>query len=244
MREFEFEVTFSKGSDAVADIFIQYPSLLGTVLSISSSSSGTWQVFQVNGSQEGLEALDNFYLDHSHCNECLGDHDVCDVVWEYDVLTETAGTRIYYSAIEADDISYCHAIPCLTIQHLGNGVLFDAQRRGDRYEWTLLVRDDANVGELFDAIRDGLTEDIIVELKQIGRPQRWGMDAPLVSNLPIEQRQAVLCAFDIGYYEMPRSVNIGDIADQLGIPTSTCRYRLRQAESRIVSAFETAIPRR
>ncbi|WP_435159168.1 helix-turn-helix domain-containing protein [Haladaptatus sp. DFWS20] len=244
MREFAFTVEFAKNSDAVTDVFIQYPDLLGNVLSISSSKSGTWQTFLVSGPQEGLESLDDVYLSHSNCNECLGEHTACDANWEYEIITETDGTRTYYSAIDTGNVSYCHSIPYLANEYLGNGVLFDARRRENRYEWRLLVRDDHTIGLLFDALQTELPTGVTVTLEQIVSPERWGSDASIVSDLPTAQRQTLLCAFDMGYYETPRSVTTSDVADQLGLPTSTCRYRLRRAESALVSVCEKIVPRR
>ena len=243
MREFTFTAEFSEGSDPVADVFVQRPNLLGTVLSISSSDSGTWQAFRVNGPKEGLERLDSIYLDHANCNECLGEHDACDADWEYEIIAESSGTRTYYSAIETGAVSYCHSIPYLANEHLGSGVLFDAQRRGAHYRWQLLVRDEHNVGALFDALQTELPPGVTVTLEQIGSPDRWGSFAPLVSTLSSEQRRTLLCAFDMGYYETPRSVNTAAVAERLDMPTSTCRYRLRRAESAVVSAFENTVPR-
>ena len=119
----------------------------------------------------------------------------------------------------------------------GSDLLFDAQRRGRRYEWRLLVPDDRQVGDLFDAVHAGLPAGIAVGLDGVGTPNRWGENLTTIADVPHEQRDALEAAVSMGYYETPRAVTVAELADVLDVPTSTCRYRLRRAEALVTTRF-------
>jgi predicted DNA binding protein len=150
-------------------------------------------------------------------------------------VTERDGSFTFYS--HSRNVSYCHSVPYFAVTTLGDGLLFDAQRRGSRYEWRVLAPDDAPVGELYDALRDGLPEGRTVTLRQVGTPTRWGEHVTTIADLPYEQRRALEVAVSMGYYETPRDASLGDIAAALGVAQSTLRYRLRRAEAWLTTNF-------
>ncbi len=56
------------------------------------------------------------------------------------------------------------------------------------------------------------------------------------------QREALLTAREMGYFEVPRTASLGDVADELGITASSLSERLRRAQDRLVErAIETPI---
>lgn len=60
-------------------------------------------------------------------------------------------------------------------------------------------------------------------------------------ELTQKQRQAITTAVAAGYYETPREVSLGEIADRLDITKSALSQRLKAAESKLVSsAFSRA----
>ena len=58
----------------------------------------------------------------------------------------------------------------------------------------------------------------------------------LVGTLTTKQRQALLTAYGLGYYEVPRKVPSEDLARLLKIDKSTLAEHLRKAEARIVKS--------
>jgi len=65
-------------------------------------------------------------------------------------------------------------------------------------------------------------------------------------SLP-NRRAALRAAVEHGYYESPREIDAGDLADHLDIPRSTLTYRLRRAEEHLAKqhvASERATGRR
>lgn len=60
-------------------------------------------------------------------------------------------------------------------------------------------------------------------------------------ELTQKQRQAVTAAVAAGYYETPREISLGELADRLDISKSALSQRLKAAESKLVtSAFSRA----
>jgi hypothetical protein len=229
MREYTFTAKYGRGADAVMDVFIDYPDLLGTALNITASSAGLWRVDRLAGPSPALDAAEAVFTDKSVCNECLGEHGKCDISGEYEVVTESPTSRVLYSY--ADNGTYCHSVPFIAHRTFGDGLLFDAQRRANVYEWRVLMPGDPPIGDLFNELVDGLPERVFVSLSQVGTPSAWGVPTASLDDLSHEQRRALEAAVRQGYYATPRDASLGDIADQLGLPKSTLRYRLRRAEA-------------
>ncbi len=55
------------------------------------------------------------------------------------------------------------------------------------------------------------------------------------------QREAVLAAFNAGYYEYPRKADLKKLAKRLGVPRTTLTEHLRKAEAKIMPLALTAI---
>lgn len=234
MREFEFVVEYERGVDPLADAFIAHPSAVATALTISVSTDGLWRVDHVAGPDDAVAEIGRVFADPDRCNECAG-HPECDVARRHEVVADRDGAVTVYS--HHTDVDYCHSVPYFATRTLGEGLLFDARRRGSRYEWTVLADDGAPVGDLYDAMRDGLPDGVTVTLRQVGPPTRWGADVTTVADLPTEQRTALETAVALGYYRTPRGATLSDIAAELDVPQSTLRYRLRRAEAWLTTAF-------
>lgn len=234
MREFEFVVEYERGVDPLADAFIAHPSAVATALTISVSVDGLWRVDHVAGTGEALAAIRDVFTDPDRCNEC-GGHPRCDVTRRHEVVAERDGALTVYS--HHTDVTYCHSVPYFATVTLGDGLLFDARRRGSQYEWTVLAHDDDPVGDLYDAMRDGLPDGVTVTLRQVGSPSRWGEAVTTVADLPVEQRTALETAVALGYYRTPRDATLADVAAELDVPQSTLRYRLRRAEEWLTTNF-------
>lgn len=60
---------------------------------------------------------------------------------------------------------------------------------------------------------------------------------PAATTLTARQRAALNAAIDVGYYEIPRSGSLADIASRLDCADSTAGELLRKAESEVIHAF-------
>lgn len=60
-----------------------------------------------------------------------------------------------------------------------------------------------------------------------------------VSALTDKQREAVILAFSLGYFDTPRKISSGELAKKLGIAHSTLAVHLRRAERRLLAEVLT-----
>jgi len=81
------------------------------------------------------------------------------------------------------------------------------------------------------AALEALPEAVGVEVLRTGTYERED-GAPLSGR----QREAVRAAWTVGYYELPRTGALADVAERLGCGTSTASDLLRRAERRLVAA--------
>jgi predicted DNA binding protein len=78
-------------------------------------------------------------------------------------------------------------------------------------------------------------EDAGVRYKMISLTDaRFSPHSPL-SRLTEKQRRVLLTAHKLGYYEVPRKVNLELLAEQLGLAYSTVDVQLRRAERRLLN---------
>jgi predicted DNA binding protein len=71
-----------------------------------------------------------------------------------------------------------------------------------------------------------------VEIDEIGAYD-GGPDAP-AARLSERQREAVLAAMELGYYDTPRQATHDEVADAIGVAPSTVSEHLQKAESKLV----------
>jgi predicted DNA binding protein len=95
-----------------------------------------------------------------------------------------------------------------------------------------------------DMLREALKaipEEINVSIQQVGKYTPGTRD--MLSMLTDRQREVFETAVDMGYYDIPREVNQGDLAEELGCAPSTVDEHLRKAESKMLSTLlRTADP--
>lgn len=234
MREFVFAVEYDVGHDPVMDVFIEHPRTLSKTVACSATAESVWRIDRISGPPSALETLDTLLLDPERCPECLATHD-CHPTKHVEVLARDATSRTIYTHLS--DVDGCHSLPYLAAEHLGDGPFYEAKRRGERYEWRILLPDETRVGGLYDAIRDGLPEGLRLSLTHLRTPTHWADGALTAADLPYEQREALETAVERGYYETPRETDLETLADGLGIPRSTFQYRLRRAEAWVTTHF-------
>jgi hypothetical protein len=85
------------------------------------------------------------------------------------------------------------------------------------------------LGEFYAALSDGFDADI----ERVSGFRR--RTAP--PDLTDRQRAALGAAVDAGYYEVPRTGSVADVAAELDCATGTAGELLRRAESSVVTAF-------
>lgn len=59
----------------------------------------------------------------------------------------------------------------------------------------------------------------------------------MIANLTEKQIDAVVAAYNNGYYQTPRSVKVQNIADRISVPRTTLQEHLNKAENKLISAL-------
>ncbi|WP_459192211.1 helix-turn-helix domain-containing protein [Halosimplex sp. J119] len=236
MREFEFVLTYDAGADELMDEFVERSNLRAQTAACFADERAMWRVDHVYGPESALDAVEPRFLDESVCNECL-DVEGCNSTREYQVLNRNPEHRVYFTRRE--EIQHCHSIPYLAVDHVGDGLLIDAERSGAEYIWRLLVPEGCAVGELYDRIDARLRDGIALELSHLSEPQNWNGGFDTGGLLTTEERETVAAAAEAGYYGTPRDATVADLAERLDTPHSTVQYRLQRAEEKVMTKFAT-----
>jgi len=110
--------------------------------------------------------------------------------------------------------------------------------RGYEYYRLIAFRHEA-LAELFDRLTDqefqievlekapfnGMVSDSLITLNS------------LVGSLTDKQVDAIVAAYNSGYYQTPRRVNVQVIADRAGVPRTTLQEHLNKAENKLISSI-------
>lgn len=234
MREVAFVVHYDDGVDDLMDVFRAYPSLAAQSAACYASHDAMWRVDHITGPEAAMAAIDETFLDHDQCNECL-DVPNCQTERDYHVLDRRPTVRTVYTYRR--EVFRCHSIPYHVLNTVGDGVVFESRRSEDEYRWKVLYPGDASVERLFDAIEEDLLDGLSVELSHLRQSGNWSADTRTATDLSATQRATLEAAVEHGYYQRPRNVTVSDLAAVLDEPRSTVQYRLRSAEDLLVRSF-------
>ncbi|WP_456474700.1 helix-turn-helix domain-containing protein [Candidatus Pyrohabitans sp.] len=113
----------------------------------------------------------------------------------------------------------------------------------DGYEfYTVIAGDRAQLRALLERLKE-LGE---VTLERISRYGDEGMEVEvndLFQRFTKRQLQALLLAYEEGYYDFPRRITTAQLASKLGVSRSTYEEHLRKAESRLMEYMMALIKR-
>jgi hypothetical protein len=170
MRELVLTIGYETGADRLMDVFIDHPQLRAEAVACSATTEGLWRVDRLRGPSEAIETADRVFSDTGRCNECLGPGG-CRVTREYEILGGNATSRRIYARRSA--LGDCHSVPYAALERFGDGLLFDAERRGRQYEWRVLLGEDADTEAFVNAIEGLWREGIEVDRSYVGEPIHW-----------------------------------------------------------------------
>lgn len=234
MREFDFTVTYREGADHLMDVFIEYPELAARTVSCHVTGDTMWRMDEVTGPQEALEAYGTQLDGLERCSSLRG-MGGCQVDWTYETLVERPTRRLIYS--RQSESRGCRSIPYLAAEHLGDGVLYRAEQRGNEYRWRILADDDAAMSAIYEELSENLRDGLDLQFERLDRSPEWDDGRDPDEDLPYEQREALELAVEYGYYDTPRRTSLQEIAEAENIPTSTLQYRITRAESWLARTF-------
>lgn len=164
-----------------------------------------------------------------------GDYEAFDAALDDDPTVDDIVTEVEYDSEKFYQVDWAEEID----QHLD--VALDSQAsllhaetaNGD---WRLSIRFATR--ERFDVYRDYLADQGIAfsleDLTRASSPQQ------LMGGLTAAQRDALVTAVEMGYFEIPRGASMDDVAAALGISTQSASERLRRGIEEFVTTMLVA----
>jgi len=123
------------------------------------------------------------------------------------------------------------------LRHLAatDGVILDGVGEGHSWEFQLRFPAHEDLSAFFRRCTD---EDISMTIQRVhnpGVPREPGMDVSLTDA----QRETLLTALDAGYFDVPRTINLIELGEQMGISDTAASQRLRRGLATLVAATLT-----
>ncbi|WP_408960469.1 helix-turn-helix domain-containing protein [Natrinema sp. 74] len=231
MRELVFALEYEPGCNRVADTLADHPDARIRSLSLHATAERLWRVDHAAGTPEALDAIEDAFLTIDYYADCLATED-CGATQTTRVLDRTDDTLVLYS--DWVRTPTCASVPHIARTHFGDGVLFETRHEGRHYTWRLIHSGQGDVSAFFDELRTAVGECAQMEMLRTADTTETGArsDDNAIGLSP-EQEAALRAAVEHGYYESPREVDVGELAEHLDVPRSTLTYRLRRAEEHL-----------
>ncbi|MFB6070546.1 MAG: helix-turn-helix domain-containing protein [Halanaeroarchaeum sp.] len=134
------------------------------------------------------------------------------------------------------DRSSDRACPCESVEAFGSPVL-DVSSSSGRLDVAFHADDMDHLQTVVGELRDDYDD---VHVDRLVRSRENGQSADLVlvdrSELTARQTEVLETAHEMGYFDHPKGANAGEVADALGITTSTFTEHLAAAQSKLLAA--------
>jgi len=237
MRELAFALEYEPGSNRVADALAEHPEARVRSLSLHATADRLWRVDHATGTPDALDAIADAFLNSDYYTNCLTTED-CDATQTTRVLDRTDDTLVLYSDWERTPA--CASVPHIAHDHLGEGVLFETRHESRHYTWRLIHSGEGDVAAFFDALTAAVGASARMEILRTANTTASMTESDGTrDDLSPEQEAALRAAVEHGYYESPREVDVGELAEHLDVPRSTLTYRLRRAEEHLAKQHVT-----
>lgn len=109
-----------------------------------------------------------------------------------------------------------------------NGVILDMENDGSAWILTVWMPDRSDLNHLWDYAQEN---DIAIDLVRISE---YGSLGDTAGGLTDSQRDALLVAFEMGYFEEPRNATLGEVAADLDISPPAASGLLRRGINRLI----------
>jgi predicted DNA binding protein len=146
-------------------------------------------------------------------------------VGEFERVIETRDEEAIYSFGYTDEAKILSPV----ISN-ANGVILGMENDGKAWIFTIWMPERTNLMQLWDYARQN---DVEIELLRVNEYASLGTtDAGLTDS----QRDALLVAFETGYFEEPRDATLSEVAAELNISQPAASGLLRRGVKRLVVA--------
>ncbi|WP_160135632.1 helix-turn-helix domain-containing protein [Halococcus salsus] len=231
MRELVFALEYEPKCNRVADTLADHPDAWIRSLSLHATENRLWRVDHATGTPDALADIEDAFLNSDYYADCLATED-CDATQTTQILDQTDDTLVLYSYWERTPL--CSSIPHIARDHLGDGLLFDTRHESRHYTWRIIHSGEGDVSAFFDELATAVGDCARTEiLRTAATSTSTNNTNDRTTQLSPEQEAALQAAVEHGYYESPREIDVGGLAEHLNVPRSTLTYRLRRAEEHL-----------
>jgi predicted DNA binding protein len=141
----------------------------------------------------------------------------------FERIIETRDERAIYSFEYTDEAKILSPVISTA-----NGVILDMENEGSAWILTVWMPERTDLVHLWDYARQ---HDIDIDLLRLNEYAGLGRtDAGLTDS----QREALLLAFETGYFEEPRNATLGEVAAELDISQPAASGLLRRGIKRLI----------
>lgn len=143
----------------------------------------------------------------------------------YDPVDRSGGTGIYY--VEHTD----ETVFISTVVTNVNGFLVHTETKGNGWLVRLLLPDRKALNLVWEYANE---KDITLDIIEIYSNEKAGPE--LSYGLTDEQRDALLMAYDEGYFCEPRDISLSEVAEEMGLSSTAMSGRLRRGMRNLIAA--------
>ncbi len=144
-------------------------------------------------------------------------------IGEFERVIDTGDNKAIYSFVYTDDAKILSPVISAA-----NGVILDMENDGSAWILTVWMSDRADLVDLWEYARQN---DVDIDLLRVN--EYAGLD-DTDAGLTDSQREALLLAFESGYFEEPRDATLGDVAADLDISQPAASGLLRRGIERLI----------
>jgi len=146
-----------------------------------------------------------------------------DTIGDFERVIETGDGKAIYSVEYTDEAKILSPVISAA-----NGVILDMENDGGAWILTVWMPERTDLVHLWDYAHQN---DIDIELLRVNEYSSLGTtDAGLTDS----QREALLVAFDSGYFEEPRNATLSEVAAELDISQPAASGLLRRGIERLI----------
>ncbi len=146
-------------------------------------------------------------------------------IGEFERVIETGDEQAIYRFEYTDEAKILSPIISAA-----NGVILDMKNEGSTWLLTVWMSERADLDQLWDYARQNDIDIDLLRLNEYGRLKTADI------GVTDSQREALLVAFERGYFEEPRNATLSEVAAELGVSQPAAGGLLRRGTKRLIES--------
>ncbi|MDZ5811282.1 helix-turn-helix domain-containing protein [Halorubrum sp. AD140] len=222
MREVTLRIRHHGGPES--DVSVRHPDVTFRSVSSMTGNGSEWKrIMELRGPTEEIESF-------------VEEFRAADAVVEAEPLSPISGNHVYVAVVvDGDGWEGIRG----RLSELGIHYRMGTTISGGIERWTVYLEAADDLAAVIRELERGGNEVELarnVELSSIERPP--GLPASgILDGLTPRQREVLATAIAVGYYDHGSGVGVEDVADELGLGTTTVWEHLSRSESAVMNAI-------